>query len=53
MLKNDLLTPYLLKQEMDCDETCKDIIERGCIIDLVLLTLTLFSRSYADSFFKK
>ena len=28
------------------------IIGGGCIIDLVLLTLTLFSRSYADSFLK-
>ena len=25
MLKNDLLTQYLLKKEMDCDETFKDI----------------------------
>ena len=24
MLKNNSLTPYLLKEEMDCDETCKD-----------------------------
>ena len=24
MLKNDLLTPYLQKEEMDCDETGKD-----------------------------
>ena len=26
------------------------ITGRGCIIDLVLLVLTIFSRSYADSF---
>ena len=56
MLKNDSLTPYLLKEEMDCYETAEikhlKIIGRGCITNLVLLTLTLFSRSYADSFFK-
>ena len=25
MLKNDLLAPCLLKEWMDCDQTCKDI----------------------------
>ena len=25
MLKNDLLTPYLLKEKSEGDETCKDI----------------------------
>ena len=25
MLTNDLLAPYLLKELMDCDQSCKDI----------------------------
>ena len=25
MFSNDLLAPYLLKELMDCDQTCKDI----------------------------
>ena len=51
---NDLFAPYLLKKWVDCHHTCKDkaFHNSGCIIDLLVLTLTLFTRSYADSFLK-
>ena len=43
MLKYGMFAPYLLKERMNCYQTCKDIAfhyhSERVIIDLVLLTL--------------
>ena len=48
--KNVLLTRYLLDEWMDCDQFCKDIafniLGRGCVTNLVLVTDYVFKIIY-------